>query len=56
MVHGSRHTVCGAQVAGEVIENGAAARLVQPGDKIIIAYAQLIEVEIIGRAIGSRCP
>ena len=37
------------QEAGDVIVNGAAARLVQRGDKIIIiTYAQLTEAELPG--------
>ena len=40
------YAIEGAQGAGDVIANGAAARLVQPGDKvIIITYAQLTEDE-----------
>ena len=36
---------------GDVILNGAAARLVQPGDKvIIITYAQYTEAELAGYA------
>lgn len=35
--------------AGQIVINGAAARLVQPGDKvIIISYAQLAEEERVG--------
>ncbi|MFJ1792326.1 aspartate 1-decarboxylase [Kitasatospora griseola] len=35
--------------AGQIVINGAAARLVQPGDKvIIISYAQLNEEERVG--------
>jgi aspartate 1-decarboxylase len=41
------YTIVGARAAGEVVVNGAAARLVQPGDKIIIiSYAQLSADEI----------
>lgn len=40
------YTILGQLGADEVCVNGAAARLVQPGDKIIIiAYAQLTEAE-----------
>jgi aspartate 1-decarboxylase len=43
------YTILGTPGASEVIVNGAAARLVQRGDKvIIIAYAQLSETEIPG--------
>ena len=43
------YTIPGTPGTSEVIMNGAAARLVQPGDKvIIIAYAQLTESEIPG--------
>lgn len=43
------YTIPGTRGASEVIVNGAAARLVQRGDKvIIIAYAQLSEDEIPG--------
>ena len=43
------YTIEGAQGAGDVIVNGAAARLVQRGDKIIIiTYAQLTEAELPG--------
>jgi len=43
------YTILGTPGASEVIVNGAAARLVQRGDKvIIIAYAQLTEDEIPG--------
>ncbi|MFF0494405.1 aspartate 1-decarboxylase [Nocardia sp. NPDC003482] len=41
------YTIAGAPGAGQICVNGAAARLVQPGDKIIIiSYAQLTEEEI----------
>ncbi|MCD9142791.1 aspartate 1-decarboxylase [Streptomyces albireticuli] len=41
------YTILGAPGANEVIVNGAAARLVQPADKvIIIAYGQLTEDEV----------
>jgi aspartate 1-decarboxylase len=43
------YTIEGAQGAGDVIANGAAARLVQRGDKIIIiTYAQLTDAELPG--------
>lgn len=43
------YTILGTPGAGEVIVNGAAARLVQRGDKVIIlTYAQLTESEIPG--------
>lgn len=43
------YTIEGAQGAGDVIVNGAAARLVQRGDKIIIiTYAQFTEAELPG--------
>lgn len=43
------YTIEGRRGAGEVTVNGAAARLVQPGDKvIIISYAQLTQDEIAG--------
>jgi aspartate 1-decarboxylase len=41
------YTIEGTAGAGEVTVNGAAARLVQPGDKvIIISYAQLTPDEV----------
>lgn len=41
------YTIAGAPGSGQICVNGAAARLVQPGDKIIvISYAQLTEQEI----------
>jgi aspartate 1-decarboxylase len=41
------YTIEGTQGAGEVVVNGAAARLVERGDKIIIiTYAQLTEAEL----------
>lgn len=41
------YTIEGTRGAGEITVNGAAARLVQPGDKvIIISYAQLTPDEI----------
>jgi aspartate 1-decarboxylase len=41
------YTITGTPGANEVVVNGAAARLVQPGDKIIIiTYAQLTEDEV----------
>jgi aspartate 1-decarboxylase len=43
------YTILGEPGAYEVIVNGAAARLVQAGDKIIImTYAQLAEEELAG--------
>ncbi len=43
------YTIEGTPGAGDVIVNGAAARLVQPGDKIIIiTYAQLTDDELPG--------
>jgi aspartate 1-decarboxylase len=43
------YAIEGAQGAGDVIVNGAAARLVQRGDKIIIiTYAQLTDSELTG--------
>lgn len=40
------YTIAGAAGSGVICLNGAAARLVQPGDKIIImAYAQMTEEE-----------
>lgn len=50
--NGSRfetYAILGTPGNNEVIVNGAAARLVQPGDKIIvITYAQLTEGEVAG--------
>jgi len=41
------YTILGTAGANEVVVNGAAARLVQTGDKIIIiSYAQLTEAEL----------
>jgi aspartate 1-decarboxylase len=41
------YTIAGTPGAGEMVVNGAAARLVQPGDKVIvISYAQLTPEEI----------
>ena len=41
------YTIAGAPGSGVICLNGAAARLVQPGDKVIImAYAQMTEEEI----------
>jgi aspartate 1-decarboxylase len=41
------YTILGMPGANEVVVNGAAARLVQRGDKIIIiTYAQLTEAEV----------
>jgi aspartate 1-decarboxylase len=43
------YTIAGRPGAGQVVVNGAAARLVQTGDKIIvISYAQLTPDEIAG--------
>jgi aspartate 1-decarboxylase len=43
------YAIAGQPGAGEVVANGAAARLVQRGDKIIIiTYAQLTDSEIAG--------
>jgi aspartate 1-decarboxylase len=43
------YTITGTPGTNEVIVNGAAARLVQPGDKvIIITYAQLTDGEVPG--------
>ena len=43
------YTIAGTPGAGDVIVNGAAARLVQRGDKIIIiTYAQLADSELPG--------
>jgi aspartate 1-decarboxylase len=43
------YTIAGTPGAGDVIANGAAARLVQRGDKIIIiTYAQLTDGELPG--------
>jgi aspartate 1-decarboxylase len=43
------YTILGTPGANEVIVNGAAARLVQRGDKVIIlSYAQLTETEVAG--------
>jgi aspartate 1-decarboxylase len=43
------YTIPGTPGANEVVVNGAAARLVQPGDKIIIiTYAQLTGDEVAG--------
>ena len=40
------YTIAGAPGSGVICLNGAAARLVQPGDKVIImAYAQMTEEE-----------
>jgi aspartate 1-decarboxylase len=42
------YTILGTPGTNEVVVNGAAARLVQPGDKvIIISYAQLTEAELL---------
>ena len=47
------YTIAGAPGSGVICLNGAAARLVQPGDKVIImAYAQMTEnKEIYSRKI-----
>ncbi|PWI45499.1 aspartate 1-decarboxylase [Streptomyces sp. ICBB 8177] len=43
------YTILGRPEANEVVVNGAAARLVETGDKvIIISYAQLNETELEG--------
>ena len=43
------YTIAGTPGAGDVVANGAAARLVQRGDKIIIiTYAQLADSELPG--------
>jgi L-aspartate-alpha-decarboxylase len=43
------YAIAGTPGAGDVIANGAAARLVQRGDKIIIiTYAQLTDSELPG--------
>ncbi len=43
------YTIAGTPGAGDVIANGAAARLVQRGDQIIIiTYAQLADSELPG--------
>ena len=40
------YTIAGEENSGVICLNGAAARLVQPGDKVIImAYAQMTEEE-----------
>ena len=42
------YTIAGAPGSGVICLNGAAARLVQPGDKVIImAYAQMTEKEAL---------
>ena len=42
------YTIAGAPGSGVICLNGAAARLVQPGDKVIImAYAQMMEQEAL---------
>lgn len=50
--NGSRletYTIAGAPGSGVICLNGASARLVQPGDKVIImAYAQMTEGEARG--------
>jgi aspartate 1-decarboxylase len=42
------YTIAGTLGTGEAIANGAAGRLVQRGDKIIITYAQLTDSELPG--------
>jgi aspartate 1-decarboxylase len=43
------YVITGHRGAGEVVLNGAAARLVQPGDKVIImSYASYDEAELEG--------
>ncbi len=43
------YVIRGAEGSGDVVLNGAAARLVQPGDKVIImSYAELDEAELDG--------
>jgi aspartate 1-decarboxylase len=43
------YVITGERGAGEVVLNGAAARLVQPGDKVIImSYASYDEAELEG--------
>ena len=42
------YTIAGAPGSGVICLNGAAARLVQPGDKVILmAYAQMTEQEAL---------
>lgn len=41
------YVIAGAEESGDVVLNGAAARLVQPGDKVIImSYAEYDESEL----------
>jgi aspartate 1-decarboxylase len=41
------YVITGAEASGDVVLNGAAARLVEPGDKIIImSYAEYDEAEL----------
>ncbi|MGK7311802.1 MAG: aspartate 1-decarboxylase, partial [Candidatus Longimicrobiales bacterium M2_2A_002] len=43
------YVITGVEDSGDVVLNGAAARLVQPGDKVIImSYAQYDEAELEG--------
>jgi aspartate 1-decarboxylase len=43
------YTILGERGSGDMCLNGAAARLVQPGDKIIvISYAEYDEAELVG--------
>ena len=43
------YVITGVEGSGDVVLNGAAARLVQPGDKVIImSYAQYDEAELEG--------
>ena len=43
------YVITGVEGSGDVVLNGAAARLVQPGDKVIImSYAQYEEAELEG--------
>jgi aspartate 1-decarboxylase len=45
------YVITGERGAGEVVLNGAAARLVQPGDRVIvITYAQYEEAELAAYA------
>ena len=49
------YVIEGERGSGVVCLNGAAARLVQPGDKIIImAYAQMIEYMRLPRYVGVK--
>ena len=43
------YVIAGSEGSGDVVLNGAAARLVQPGDKVIImSYAEYDESELEG--------